>query len=89
MGELDIVAWDGDRLVFVEVKSRLSVEFGSPDRAIDTDKRDHLMRAARDYVRRAGVDWTKVRFDIVNVVFTNPPALEHLRDVFPVRVAAG
>ena len=85
---MDIIGWDRDRLVFVEVKSRGSEEFGSPDRAIDAGKRDRLMRAARDYARRAGIDWIKVRFDIVNVVFTDPPAIEHLRDVFPVRTAA-
>ena len=86
-GELDIVAWEDGMLVFVEVKSRLSEEFGAPDRAIDAEKRDHLLRAARDYVRRAGADWTKVRFDVVNVVFDNPPTVTHLRDVFRVVTA--
>ena len=86
-GELDIVAWDGDTLVFVEVKSRTTEEFGSPDRAVDEAKRERLLRAARDYVRRAGVDWRRVRFDIVNVVLTHPPAVTLLRDVFEVRPA--
>jgi putative endonuclease len=87
IGELDIVAWEGQMLVFVEVKSRQTEEFGSPDRAIDLDKRDRLIRAGRDYARRAGVDWRSVRFDIVNVVFTEPPTVTHLRDVFRVTTA--
>jgi len=53
-GEIDLVAWEGDTLVFVEVKSRQSDEFGLPERAIGTDKRLHLARAARRYARKAG-----------------------------------
>lgn len=86
-GELDLVAWDGDTLVFVEVKTRATEEFGSPDRAVGETKRDRLLRAAREYARRAGVDWRRVRFDIVNVVLEPQRAITLLRDVFPVRPA--
>lgn len=81
-GEVDIVAWDGQALVFVEVKTRATDEYGAPDRAIDRDKRLHLARAARDYVRRAGVEWSRVRFDVVNVVHSHPASVTHLRDAF-------
>jgi putative endonuclease len=81
-GEVDVVAWDGETLVFVEVKSRRSEEYGAPDRAIDQDKRRRLLRAARDCARRADVPWEKVRFDVVNVVFTNPPSITHFKDAF-------
>jgi len=84
-GELDLVAWEGQTLVFVEVKTRASDEFGTPDRAIGPEKRTHLWRAAREYTRRAGVDWQRVRFDVVNVVLKEPPSVTLLRDVFPVR----
>ncbi len=80
-GEIDLVARDGETIVFVEVKSRATEEFGSPDRAVGTEKERHLLRAALDYVHRAEVDWETVRFDIVNVVFANPPAIEHRQDV--------
>lgn len=81
-GEVDVVAWDGETLVFVEVKSRATSEFGTPDRAIDRDKRRHIQRAARDYARRAGVEWSRVRFDVVSVLDTDPPSITHLRDAF-------
>jgi putative endonuclease len=81
-GEVDLVAWDGPALVFVEVKSRTTDEYGAPDRAIDREKRLHIARAARDYARRAGVDWAQVRFDVVNVIDRSPPAITHLRDAF-------
>ena len=80
-GEIDVVARDGDTLVFVEVKSRATDEFGSPDRAIDTEKRRRMLRAARDFARHAEVPWEKVRFDVVTVVFHTPPTVEHFRDI--------
>jgi len=89
--ELDIVAWEGETLVIVEVKSRTSAEYaeyGAPDRAIDGFKRDRLFRGAREYTRRAGIEWTRVRFDIVNVLLSDPPSITHLRDVYPVTTAA-
>jgi putative endonuclease len=80
-GEVDLVAWEGDRLVFVEVKSRQTEEHGAPDRAIGPNKRQSLMRAAREYARHAEVPWDRVRFDVVNVVFARPPAVTHYKDV--------
>jgi len=81
-GEIDLVAWEGDYLVFVEVKSRATDEFGTPDRAVDPEKRGHLERAAREYARRAEVEWERVRFDIVSILLTEPPKVELLRDAF-------
>jgi putative endonuclease len=80
--EVDLIAHDGDALVFIEVKSRKTDEFGSPDRAIGREKELHLLRAAREYTRRAGADWARVRFDVVNVVFSEPARIELLRDAF-------
>jgi putative endonuclease len=81
-GELDLVAWERDQLVFVEVKARQTDEYGAPDRAIGPEKQASLLRAAREYTRHAEVSWEKVRFDVVNVVFSTPPAVTHFRDVF-------
>ncbi len=80
--EIDLVAWDGPALVFVEVKSRDTAAFGSPDRNVDREKRFALERAARDYARRAGVVWDSVRFDLVTVLLRNPPAIDHRRNAF-------
>jgi len=82
-GELDLVGWEGGTLVFVEVKSRKTDEYGAPDRAIGREKWSSIIRAARDYARHAEVPWENVRFDIVNVVFGTPPVVTHIRDVAP------
>ncbi len=81
-GELDLVAWDGATLVFVEVKSRTSQEYGAPGRALDAGKRERLRRAGRDYARRADVAWERVRFDLVEVLFSDPPSVAHFKDAF-------
>jgi putative endonuclease len=80
--EIDLVARRDGKLVFVEVKSRASSEYGSPDRAIDREKQRHILRAARSFVTRSGDSWSTVRFDTVAIVFTNPPAISHYTDVF-------
>ena len=80
--EADLVAWEGDKLVIVEVKTRGSVEFGSPERAVGPDKERHLRRVARAYARRAGIEIERVRIDIVTVVMGRDrarPEIELLR----------
>ena len=78
-GEIDIVAWDGEWLVFVEVKTRSSAEWSAPERDIDPDKIRALRRAARDYLRRSGADPGKTRFDALAIVGEH---IEYLQDAF-------
>ena len=66
--EVDLIANDGEFLVFVEVKTRETDEFGAPDRAIGEEKRDKIRRAALHYLRQSGHDPAKVRFDTVAII---------------------
>ena len=77
--EADIIARENDDLVFVEVKTRTSDEFGGPERAVGPAKQEHLERAARQYARRADIEWSCVRFDVVTIVATDPPKIQHFR----------
>jgi putative endonuclease len=81
-GEIDLVAWHGDRIVFVEVKTRSGAEHGEPERAVDVEKQESLRHAARNYARRAGIPWARTRFDIVSVVLERPVRIEWLQDAF-------
>ena len=80
--EIDIVARKNDLVVFVEVKSRRSAEFGLPDRAMNQEKHRHITRGAKAYATRAGIDWSCVRFDVISVIFSRPPSILHQQDAF-------
>jgi putative endonuclease len=79
-GELDLIAWEGAELVFVEVKNRTSDQWNAPERDIDQEKMKALRRAARDYVRRAGAEAVEARFDVISITGSE---LRHYRNAFP------
>jgi putative endonuclease len=82
-GELDIVARDGDYLVFVEVKARDGSNFGEGEEAVTPQKQQRIVWMATDYlVRRGGPD-VACRFDVVGVnAASNPPAITVIADAF-------
>ena len=81
-GEADLIAWEGETLVIVEVKARQSDEYGPPDRAVGDDKRARLRRLARAYARKTDTPWERVRCDVVTVVFARRPQLQLVRNAF-------
>ena len=87
-GEVDLIAWDGPHLVFVEVKTRSREDFGSPESAVDAEKRRHILRAAEDYMRRAGHQGACARFDAVSVMLREPPEITVHQDAFSPRSVA-
>jgi len=65
--EIDIVAMDGEVLVFVEVKTRRSRDAGAPEEAVDARKQTRMRRAAEVFASRYRADEIEMRFDIVAV----------------------
>ena len=69
-GELDLVMESGDgTVVFVEVKSRIESEVGSPLEQIDQDKMSHLKRAMETYLHQRGWDERAARLDAVGITY--------------------
>lgn len=67
-GEIDIVCRDGDELVFVEVKTRSSRDYGSPASAVNREKQALIARGALAWLRLLDNPDLIFRFDIVEVV---------------------
>lgn len=66
--EIDLVAYDGATLCFVEVKTRRTDEFAAPEANVDLRKQRQITRAARVYRRTFGVTEEPYRYDVVSLV---------------------
>lgn len=84
--EIDIVARQGDTLVFVEVKTRSSQFFGMPEDAVNPRKTDFLQQAASQYMNQNSLQPNAIRFDIIAVTIDATAAglqeIVHLEDAF-------
>jgi len=69
-GEIDLIALDDAMIVFVEVKSRASGEFGPPEVAVDRRKQARLRRIAQYFLERQGLTEMPCRFDVVALTRT-------------------
>jgi putative endonuclease len=67
-GELDIIAFEGETLVFVEVKTRSSRNFGEPWEFVDWQKQQKLRRTAEEFIADNDLVQHAYRFDIVSVI---------------------
>ena len=76
--EIDIIARDGQWLVFIEVKARSSGLFGGPAEAVDLRKQDRIIKAARGYMAFKKME-LPARFDVIAI---GPDGLEHIKDAF-------
>ncbi len=77
--EIDLVAYEGSTLCFVEVKTRTSDWFATPSANVDLRKQRQIMRAAHAYRRMFGLTNTYCRYDVVSIVL--PAAEEGPRDL--------
>lgn len=83
LGEIDIVAWEGDILVFAEVKSRRSAAYGPPQLAVGMQKQKKISRIAMHYLAEKRLFGTSARFDVVAVMLLPGEArIELIRDAF-------
>ena len=69
--EIDLIAYDGDTLCFIEVKTRSSDWFAPPEVNVDLRKRRQITRAARAYRQMLGVDNEPHRYDVVTVIIND------------------
>ena len=83
--EFDLIARDGKTLVFVEVKTKASEDFGRPIVAVDSKKRHVLSRGAVRYLKQLKSPPEFFRFDVIEVVGKigdKEPLIRHIENAF-------
>lgn len=83
-GEIDIVCQDGDTLVFVEVKTRYSHEYGPPSESMTPWKIRYLLKTAMFYVLKIGWGDKEYRLDFISIDFADSrdnPKIELVKNI--------
>lgn len=84
-GELDLVALDGDVIVFIEVKTRSTTSAGHPTEAITTTKQRKITQSSLAYLKRRGWLERRARIDVISVLWpdsNSEPAIQHYVNAF-------
>ncbi len=87
LGEIDIVARQGERLVFVEVKTKAVAGILPPRYSVDRSKQRQIVRVSRWYLKEKKASRARCRFDVVEVIGSGsgrPDKLTHLPGAFRV-----
>lgn len=82
-GEIDIIAHDlnSNELVFVEVKCRSNLNYGTPANAVDFNKQKHIIRVAEFYVFKNKIYNVGIRFDVIEI-YGNQFRIQHIIKAF-------
>lgn len=79
LGEADIIAKQGEVIVFVEVKTRSDESFGAPSEAVNYKKREKYFRVATEYLLKKGLNDKPCRFDVIEI---ENGKINHIIDAF-------
>lgn len=85
LGEIDIVARERETIVFVEVRSRSSDDYGLPQESVTSRKKMKLRQLAWHYLKAAGKTGAGFRFDVIALLFDGDgrvKKLEHIENAF-------
>jgi putative endonuclease len=83
LGEVDLIAKDGDCLVFIEIKTRKGDAIGYAKEAVDARKRRQISKVALAYMKSHGADDVKARFDVIAIsLHRGSPQIEVVKDAF-------
>ena len=79
--EIDIIAKDNDTIVFVEVKTRSTVNFGHPFESITKSKLQNIFKAGLAYLQTTNEPYKSYRIDVISVIGKENPKIEHLKNI--------
>ena len=82
-GEIDIIAKDKDEvIVFVEVKTRTSLQFGNPSEAVNKIKKEHILKTAKYFLYSNNIRENNIRFDVIEVfIYKGRYRVNHIKQI--------
>ena len=84
-GEIDIIAKDlaKNELVFIEVKTRLSFNFGRPAQSVHYQKQNHILNVSKYFLFKNSINNAFIRFDVIEVyVYNSKFQINHIKQIF-------
>jgi putative endonuclease len=82
-GELDLIVLDQRVIVFVEVKTRTGIEYGTPLEAVEVRKQQKMIYAAQFFLNAKKLSQREARFDVVGISWPGAqPLVEHIENAF-------
>jgi putative endonuclease len=83
-GEIDIIAYDKKTLVFVEVKTRSDISFGSPEESVNSSKQNQIKKIAQGYLSIHNQEDMECRFDVISIQYNSNKeyTIHHIKTAF-------
>src|SRR5699024_1667435 len=82
IGEIDIIASKENNLIFVEVESRTSLNYGYPYEAVNYKKQNKIIRTSLLYIQYKNLKHKQLRYDIIEVFLASIPKINHIENAF-------
>ena len=82
IGEIDIIAIKSKILVFIEVKTRTSVDYGYPYEAVNWKKQEKIYKSSLIYIKHKNMENYQIRYDIIEVFLREKPKINHIENAF-------
>lgn len=81
-GEIDIIATKNKQIIFIEVKTRSSILFGTPSEAVNTIKQMHMKKAANYFLYKNNLIEVSTRFDVIEIMLVNGKfKINHIKQI--------
>lgn len=83
-GEIDVIAYDRKTLVFIEVKTRRSRNFGLPEESVTTAKQRQIKKIAQGFIAFNNLENVECRFDVISLILKKNDGyfISHFKDAF-------
>ena len=81
-GEIDIIATEGENIIFCEVKTRTSLSYGTPAVAVNRVKRNHIIRVAQCFLSSGAWSGYCPRFDVIEIYHIRKAHINHMINAF-------